>query len=518
MQKGISITVFISGMVSLAVEMSASRLLGNYFGASNLIWATIIGLILIYLTAGYFLGGVWADRSPKASTFYQILLWAGLSIGLIPLISRPILRAAANAFDGLQLGAMIGAFMAVLILFSIPVTLLGTASPFAVRLSLQDSRQAGSISGRIYAISTLGSFIGTFLPGLVLIPLIGTYRTFLTFGFVLVLTALIGIGSVAGWRKALWYLWMPVVIAVLAIFGVRGTDKNSQGMVYETESAYNYIQVLEQDGYTILRLNEGQGMHSLYHPTQLNYFGPWEQVLVAPFFNQAPYAIGNVRSMAIIGLAAGTTARQASQVFPDIQIDGIEIDPEIVAVARQYFDMNEPNLNVIVQDGRYALANSKKTYDIISVDAYRPPYIPWHMTTQEFFQSVYDHLEENGVMAINVGRTETDRSLIDALVGTISSVFPSVYVMDLPNSFNSIVFATRQVTSVENLQQNFAALAQQSEAPSLLVDSMAITLTNLRPTPLSTTVYTDDQTAIEWLTNNLVMSYFVSGEMESLQQ
>jgi hypothetical protein len=121
-------------------------------------------------------------------------------------------------------------------------------------------------------------------------------------------------------------------------------------------------------------------------------------------------------------------------------------------------------------------------------------------------------------MAINVGRTETDRSLIDALVGTISSVFPSVYVMDLPNSFNSIVFGTRQVTSVENLQQNFAALAQQSEAPSLLVDSMAITLTNLRPTPLSTTVYTDDQTAIEWLTNNLVLSYFVSGEMESLQQ
>lgn len=517
MHKGITITVFVSGMVSLAVEMAASRLLGNYFGTSNLIWATIIGLILIYLTAGYFLGGAWSDRSPKAATFYQVLLWAGLTIGLIPLISRPILRAAANAFDGLQLGGMIGAFIAVLILFSIPVTLLGTASPFAVRLSLQDSRQAGSVSGRIYAISTLGSFIGTFLPGLVLIPLIGTYRTFLAFSFVLILTALIGFWSVAGFRKALRYLWMPVVIAVLAVFGVRGSDKATPGMVYETESAYNYIQVLQQDGYTILRLNEGQGMHSLYHPTQVNFYGPWEQVLVAPFFNAAPYAVGNVRNMAIVGLAAGTTARQASQVFPDIQIDGIEIDPEIVDVARTYFDMNDPNLNVILQDGRYALENSQKTYDIISVDAYRPPYIPWHMTTQEFFQTVYDHLDEDGVMAINVGRTETDRSLIDALSGTISSVFPSVYVMDLPNSFNSIVFATRQATRVENLQENFAALLQQPQTPALLTNTMAITLASMQPTPDSTTVYTDDRTAIEWLTNNLVLSYFVSGEVEVLQ-
>ncbi|GAP15090.1 spermidine synthase [Longilinea arvoryzae] len=518
MQKGITITVFVSGMVSLAVEMAASRLLGNYFGTSNLIWATIIGLILIYLTAGYFLGGAWSDRSPNASTFYQILLWAGLAIGVIPLISRPILRVAANAFDGLQLGAMIGSFIAVLILFSIPVTLLGTASPFAIRLSLHDSRQAGSVSGKIYAISTLGSFIGTFLPGLVLIPLIGTYRTFLAFSLVLILTALIGLGSVSGWRKAVLFIWMPVVIAILAIVGVRGADKTSRGLVYETESAYNYIQVLQQDGYTILRLNEGQGMHSLYHPTQLNYFGPWEQVLVAPFFNAAPYSTGDVHSMAIVGLAAGTTARQASQVYPDIQIDGIEIDPKIVSVARKYFDMNEPNLNVIIQDGRYALSNSQKKYDIISVDAYRPPYIPWHMTTQEFFQTVYDHLNENGSMAINVGRAPNDRRLVNALVGTIRSVFPSVYVMDLPNSFNSIVFATRQPTQAANLQANFSALVQQPQTPTLLVDTMAITVANLQPTPDSKNVFTDDLTSIEWLTNDLVMSYFIGGDLEGLQQ
>jgi spermidine synthase len=197
--------------------------------------------------------------------------------------------------------------------------------------------------------------------------------------------------------------------------------------------------------------------------------------------------------------------------------DSIEIDPKIVAAARTYFDMNEPNLNVIIQDGRFALANSPNRYDIISVDAYRPPYIPWHMTTREFFQIVYDHLEDDGAMAINVGRAPSDRRLIEALVGTIKSVFPSVYVMDLPNSFNSIVFASRQPTGVENLQQNFAALVQQPQTPALLLDTMAITLTNLQPTPQSDTVFTDDLTSIEWLTNDLVMDFFTSSEMEGIQ-
>ncbi|MCA1953661.1 MAG: fused MFS/spermidine synthase, partial [Anaerolinea sp.] len=219
MRKFLYLTVFVSGLTSLAIEMAASRLLGNYFGASNLIWASIIGLILIYLTVGYFLGGRWADRSPRYETFFKILSWSGLLIGLVPLASRPVLRIAAQAFDQIQLGGMIGAFIAVLILFSIPITLLGTASPFAIRLSLLDTRQAGSIAGRIYAISTLGSFVGTFLPVLLTIPLIGTYRTFVAFGLLLLIVALIGLGRVAGLRAVLPLAWMPILLIVLGILG-----------------------------------------------------------------------------------------------------------------------------------------------------------------------------------------------------------------------------------------------------------------------------------------------------------
>ncbi len=497
--------------------MSASRLLGNYFGNSNLSWASIIGLILIYLTAGYFLGGYWADRSPRFATFFQILTWGAFTIGLVPLASRPILRMAADAFDNLQLGVLFGSFTVVMVLFIIPVTLLGTASPFAIRLALQDARSAGTISGRIYAISTMGSFIGTFIPILILIPLIGTYRTFIALSAFLLLVALLGLGITSGWRKVLFYLWMPFVLALLAVVGARGPDKATQGMIFESDSAYNYIQVIEVGQTRYLRLNDGQGVHSVYHPQEYFYNGPWEQVLVGPFFYPAPVARENITSMAIVGLAAGTTARQASLVFPNIHIDGIEIDPEIVMVGQKYFDMSQPNLNIIIQDGRWSLARSDRRYQVISVDAYRPPYIPWHLTTVEFFQLVRERLTEDGVMVINVGRSPQDRRLIDMLSSTILEVFPSVHVMDLPDSFNSILFATVQPTQVDNLIENFTTLTLAGDTPQVLLQAAATTINNLQPTPPKGAIFTDDFAPIEWITNDMILDYFISGEVESLK-
>jgi spermidine synthase len=517
MRKYLYITVFISGMASLAVEMAASRLLGNYFGTSNLVWASIIGLILIYLTVGYFIGGKWADRSPYYPTLFSILSWAGLTVALVPLASRPILRFASQAFDELWMGNLIGSFVVVMILFIIPVSLMGMASPFAIRLALSDTRQVGTIAGRIYATSTLGSFIGTFIPDILLVPLIGTYRTFLVLGSILLLTALIGLGVSSGWKKLLKFTWMPIIIVLLAFYGTRGNDKTATGMIYETESSYNYIQVLEVEGYHLLRLNDGQGVHSIYHPEQLNYHGPWEQVLVAPFFNQAPVNPKSITSMAIVGLAAGTTARQASEVYPNIIIDGYEIDSKIIRTAQTYFDMTMPNLNAYAQDGRWGLSTSKSTYNIISVDAYRPPYIPWHLTTTEFFQLVRNHLTKDGVMVINVGRGPNDRRLIDTLGSTLLDVFPTIHVMDLPGSFNSIIFASVQPTTAENLMDNFQYLSTQQQTHPLLMETMAVTLQNMQTPPVKSVVFTDDKAPITWLTNSMIVNFFLSGDLESLQ-
>jgi spermidine synthase len=517
MRKYLYLTVFISGLVSLAIEMSASRLLGNVFGTSNLVWAAIIGLILIYLAVGYFIGGAWADKSPHYRTLFLILLGASIATAIVPVISRPVLRLAANAFDQLQMGILFGSFAAVIILLIIPMTLLGIVSPFAIRLAIQQTENAGRISGRLYAISTFGSFFGTFLPVLLLIPTIGTYRTFLVLATLLALIAIIGLILTSG-KRAIPALLIPLIIfPSLVAWGLPGRDKNSQGIIYETESAYNYIQVLESDDYRYLRLNEGQGVHSMYHPKVLYYGGPWEMVLAAPLFSNTAFQVDNIHSMAIVGLAAGTTARQAASIYPNISIDGIEIDPKIVEVGKKYFGMDIPNLNIIVQDGRWALEQSKNTYQIISVDAYRPPYIPAHLTTQEFFQSVFTHLTDDGVMIINVGRAPGDRRLINALSSTILSVFPSLYVVDLPGTFNSLIYATRQPTTSENLYQNFASLQNSENPPELLVTVGSVAVASLQPQPDNAQVFTDDKAPVEWITNNMVVRFLLSPEMESLQ-
>ena len=245
-------------------------------------------------------------------------------------------------------------------------------------------------------------------------------------------------------------------------------------------------------------------------------FRSWQQFLVAPFFNDAPYDPGQVQSMAIVGLAAGTSAQQATAVFGEIPIDGFEIDPEIIRVGQEYFDMNMPNLKSIAQDGRYGLNHSHNHYSIIIVDAYRPPYIPWHLTTREFFKMARDHLTPDGVVVINVGRSPSDRRLVDGMTGTLRSVFPSVYVTDVPYSFNTIIYATLLPTRLDNLYANFEYLYTAGAHP-LLWSAVDITLQNMQPTPESRTVYTDDLAPIELITNQLVLDFVLSGGTDDMK-
>jgi spermidine synthase len=516
MRRYLLFTVFVSGMTTLAAELAASRLIGNVFGTSNLVWASIIGLILIYLTAGYFLGGRWADKDPFPSAMYRVLAWGAFTLGLVPYVAGPVLRAAATAFEGLQVAILAGSFIAVLILFVVPITLLGMISPFAIRLSVEDPKSAGVTSGTIYGISTLGSFIGTFLPTLVTIPAIGTKNTFLVFSLFLLFVALAGLGRFGTRREMLVHLWMPAVLALAALISANQSIKSSTGQVYETESAYNYIQVQQINGFTLLRLNEGQGIHSMYHPDTLQYGGPWELFLVGPYFN-AGEKPQDVKRMAIVGLAAGTAARQATAVYNGLPIDGFEIDPKIVQVGREYFAMNMPNLNVHVEDGRLGLEQSPYHYDIIAVDAYRPPYIPPHMTTQEFFRICAAHLTENGVLTINSASVPGDRRLIDGLATTLASVFPSVHLMDIPGTLNTMIYATMQPTSAESFAGNLVALSQDPSTHPLLLTAMQNTFANLLPGYDTTTVFTDDRAPIEWIVNDMVVRFVLGGQVDILQ-
>jgi spermidine synthase len=515
------LAVFTSGMTTLAVEMTASRLLGSVFGTSNLVWANVIGLILLYLTAGYFIGGRWADRSPHFTTFYRILLFSAFLSALIPLVARPVLTGAASAMAGAEAGLAIGSFVSVLVLFAIPVTLLGTVSPFAIRLAVTDVQSAGKISGRLYAVSTLGSLVGTFLSVVLIIPELGTFRAFLLFGGILYVVGFFGMWQQQG-ARALRYLWMPAAVAIFSFSALNGplrAPEPGATLLYEDESAYNYIQVQEDaNGNRYLYLNEGQGIHSQWKRDEYGYGRTWDFFLAAPYFNTPPYSPENVDSLAIVGLAAGTIARQYTHVYGDIPIDGIEIDPAIIRAGELYFDMNAemmPNLTIYAEDGRYMLNRLDKTYSVVGIDAYRPPYIPWHLTTVEFFREVHSHLTEDGAAVINVGRTSTDRRLVDAMTSTLLQVFPSVHAMDVPYSFNTILVATVQHTGSNNLAFNLSDLP--ADTNPLLRDTLMLVSASLVPAYESDTIFTDDRAPVETLVDSLVLNFLLSGGIEQLQ-
>jgi len=499
------LTVFISGMTTMAVEMSASRLLDPYFGNSLLIWTALIGLVLIYLTVGYYLGGKIADRSPHYSTLFQITAWAAFLIGVIPVVSRPILRFAVVGFAEYSVGILLGSLLSILLLFAAPVTLLGCVSPFAIRLAMRDVNSAGHTAGGIYALSTLGSIIGTFSPVLLFIPNIGTRRTFVLFAITLLALSLVGLWRARS-RRARPYAVLLLILVLLSVLTPVGVIKASPGMIYETESAHNYIQVIQEGDTFYLLLNEGEGVHSMYTPGHVLYYGIWDLFLIAPFLNNPPFTAEQVQSLCLIGLAGGTIAKQYTAIYGPIPIDGVELDPEIIEVGRRYFDMTEPNLNAIAQDGRYFLAHSSKHYDVVAVDAYRPPYIPFHLTTREFFQEVYAHLTDTGVLAINVGRSKTDYGLVNVLSSTAQSVFPDVYIIDAPDYGsdlgNSLVVATKQPTQAQNLTAN----ARLLDNPHLQ-EIMELALPAVRPFEGAGPIFTDDKAPVEQVVHGLIVKY-----------
>jgi len=507
------ITVFVGGMTSLGVELSAARLLDPFFGNSLIIWAVLIGMVLLYLTVGYYVGGKWADRRPYHRVLYQITAWSAFLIGLVPLIARPVLLWSVKGFAQYSAGILAGSLLGVVALFAVPVTLLGCVSPFAIRLSMEDKnvQSSGNIAGGLYALSTVGSLVGTFLPVLVLIPNIGTRNTFFFFSFTLLAVSLVGLL----WElkaRALPYLLMPALLIALVILFPGGVIKPVQygRLLHETESAYNYIQVIQWDDEVWLKLNEGQGVHSVYTPNSVLVGGIWDYFLIAPYFNNPPYTADQVGSLALIGSAAGTVPKQYTAVYGPIPIDGAEIDPEIIRVGREYFDMNEPNLNAVAQDGRYFLANNPQKYDVVAVDAYRPPYIPFHLTTREFFAEAGEHLTENGVIAINVGRTRTDWSLVEALASTLKAEFPNVYLVDLARPgqdlINVLVVATKQPTRLENLTAN-AALMTNPILQQVATESIPCAREFTTPT----VVFTDDKAPVEQVVHGLILS-FVAGQ------
>lgn len=496
--------VFTGGFASIGVELTTSRLVAPYFGSSTFIWASLIGVTLAFLSLGYFLGGRVADRRPDPAILYALAVVAAVAIAAIPIVSRPLLHGSLVAFSQLDAGAFYGTLAGTLLLLAPPVTLLGFVSPFAIRLLVADVATAGTTAGTLYALSTLGSIAGSFVPVLVLIPLLGTAATFVLLSLLLLAPAIAGLLAVRA--RTLAVLAGAAAIAMPALTlaapdAIRPPDRGT--LLHEQESAYNYIQVVEEDGRRSLILNEGHAVHSVYDPAALLTGGPWDYFMLAPLLVDDASASAPEDAL-LIGLAGGTVARQLTAAYGPIPITGVEIDPEIAAVADEFFALGDlDNVEVVIADGRYALKTDDRKYDLVGVDAYRQPYIPFQLTSREFFQEVSDHLRPGGVAVVNAGRTTTDYRLVDALGTTMRDVFPYVIALDVARYTNTMLIGSHAPLSMEALVANLEELPLDS--PVREVAAWSLDSGNPRSIEPGGLVFTDDRAPVELVIDQMIL-------------
>jgi spermidine synthase len=351
------------------------------------------------------------------------------------------------------------------------------------------------VTGRLYAISTAGSLVGTFLAALLLIPLIGTHRTFLVFAAVLAVTAAFGARS---WR----FLVVALVIAALMAIppAAVGADVAGARVIYSTETEYQYARVLQfASGERWLQLNEGVAIHSLYRPWSYLTGGYWDDFLVLPFAGAraAPPAC-----IAILGDAAGTVARAYGHYFPHTRVDAVEIDGELTSIGKRYFGLRGRDLHLYTADARPWLEMSHARYDAIFLDAYRQPYIPFYLVTREFFSLIRSHLLPGGMVIVNVGHIPGSDSLEKVVSATLRAAF-GVVVRDVVSSGNSLIVASAQPVSSARLAAAGPLLPADLQPLAEEVSG------RMGPALRGGAVYTDDKAPVEWLTDLSILRYAI---------
>jgi spermidine synthase len=487
----LGLIVFVVGAASLGAEIAAARLMAPFFGASTIVWANTIGVVLLSLSLGYLLGGRFADRHPRKEGLCALVLAAGAVIGLVPFAADPFLDVSVEALDGVSAGAFAGSLLAVTVLVAPGVVLLGAAAPYAIRLAVERVEAAGTVAGRMYAISTIGSLAGTFGSALLLIPALGTRRTFLVFALMCAAVAAPGVGR----RVA---VVIPAAILALAVVPAGTIKAGSSGRVIaEVETRYQYARVVQEaDGDRRLELNEGQAVHSLRRIGSALTGDYWDEFLVLPFAVSARPP-GRV---AILGNAAGTTATALGRFFPRTTVDAVEIDPELTRIGRRYFGLRNRRMRVFHEDARPFLRQTRRRYDAIVVDVYRQPYIPFYLATREFFSLAAERLRPGGSVIVNVGHPEGQHELERVLSTTMASVFRFV-ARDPSEDTNTLVLAAGSPATGTQLERSAGRL------PPPLRPVARATAALVAPRLRGGSVYTDDRAPVEWLIDRSILQY-----------
>lgn len=487
--RSLELLVFTVGAGALGAEIAAARLMAPWFGASTIVWANTIAVVLLSLSLGYAVGGRLADRDPRPAGLARIVLTSSVLLAAVPFVSGPFLRQAARAVDQLSAAVFIGSLVGVGVLIAVPLLLLGMVSPYALRLAVDSVDATGRTSGRLYAISTLGSLVGTFLAALLLIPFVGTRRTFLIFAGAMALAAVPQLTR----RRVRAAVVPAAILALLALptGTIKTADTGGDRVIWEAETDYQYARVLQApDGERSLQLDEGYAVHSVYRPGHWLTGNYWDEMLALSLAG----AHAPPRSVAILGDAAGTSARQIGHYFPQTRIDAVELDGELTKVGRELFDLRGSNLHTYTADARPWLYATHRRFDVILVDAYRQPYIPFYLTTEEFFALVRDRLEPGGLVIVNVAQPPGSTSLEKVLGATMRAAFGYAAVWrDHSQPVNTMLVGTTAGDPAGRLRAAAAGL------PADLASAVSGAAGRMAPALTGGQVFTDDRAPVEWL-------------------
>ena len=438
--------VFVCGAVLMGLEIVGSRILAPFFGNSIFVWGSLISVVLAALSLGYWLGGIMADRWPRLSVLGALIAIPGILIGLLPFVYPAFNRTIAAS----EMGARISPLIACVVLFLIPSVFLGTISPFAVRLQARAVASVGTTAGGLYAISTAGSIVGTLMTAFYLIPVMGVSHITHGLGLTLLLTAVtVFLGGHRPGRASLTLLCMGFLV-LFVVWDAR-TRAAEPGLILDMDSFYNHIHLADENGTRYMDFDN-------LRQSAMLLSDPWElRLRYTRFLALAPAFRPEPQRVLILGLGGGSFPKRLYRDFPQVVVDVVDIDPEIITIAKRYFQVPEDSrLRLHLRDGRRFLRETTDKYDLIFLDAYNSDTIPFHLTTQEFYREVEAHLAPGGFVVSNIiGALRGPRSpFFRAMYRTLADTFSTVYVVPtyyggsafLLSEINILLFATRDTT------------------------------------------------------------------------
>ena len=467
------IILFVVNAVYMILELVASRVLSPYFGNTNLVWTSVIGIILLSSSIGNYIGGILADKKKIVEKLKTVLIFSFVSVMFIPFIETPIILSVSKIFSDIKIGAI----MSTILLFFIPSLLIGVLSPIILKLKIDSIENVGKTSGKISAIATIGGIIGTFLGGFYLIPNFGSVH--ILFVLALVLLYLL---PLVEWKLDKKTIIVVVLITFISlIVMLYNMDMNSETGKLVLESKENvgavsydtqYGRVLIYNAYKndepVRVLNIDSGFESL---TYIDEEKRNDLVLgYTQYYDLMFNANIDIKDTLLIGGAGYSYPKHYISKNLDKNMDVVEIDGEITEIAKEYFYLNDliedynlnenKRLGLITDDGRTYLNNNDKKYDAILNDAFSGSTPAKTLTTKEAVERIKESLNENGLYLTNViSSLEGENSkFIKAIINTLKQVFKNVYLVpcqtiDVDTVQNNMVIASDDELKFDKLYQ-----------------------------------------------------------------